>query len=90
MRAQIEATTAAATSKPFRVEATESVSVKAYGLAGAETVKIQIDRGDGEFQDILAVSGTLTSAEYQSSIIASGTFRLVKTATAAASGASAG
>jgi len=90
MRAQIQATTAAAASKPFRVEATESVGVKAYGLAGAETVKIQVDQGDGNFQDILDASGTLTATEYQTRIVASGTYRLVKTATIAAAGASAG
>jgi len=90
MRAQIQATTAAATSNPFRVEATESVGVKAYGLTGAETVKIQVDRGDGNFQDLLDASGTLTATAYQSTITASGTYRLVKTATDAASGASAG
>lgn len=90
MRAQIQSTTAVEASKPFRVEAAESVGVIAYGLATDETVKIQVDRGDGEFQDILDASGTLTATAYQSSITASGTYRLVKTATAAASGASAG
>lgn len=90
MRAQIQSTTLTATSKPFNVKADESVGVIAYGLATSETVKIQVDRGDGEFQDILDASGTLTATAYQSSITASGTYRLVKTATAAASGASAG
>lgn len=90
MRAQIQATTSAETSKPFRVDGDESVGVKAYGLAGSETVKIQVDRGDGEFQDILDTSGTLTATAYQSKIQAEGLYRLVKTATASAAGASAG
>lgn len=86
----IPKTTEAFTSKPFRVIAGMPISVRAFGLAGAETVKIQISRGDGteQFDDILAESGTLTSTAYQAAIETGGLFRLVKTATAAAAGAS--
>lgn len=88
-RALIESKTAAETSKPFRVQATESVSVKAWGLAGAEEVKIQIDRGDGTFQDILD-NGTLTATAYQASINSEGLYVLVKPITVGVAGASAG
>lgn len=84
----IESKTQAEVSNPFRVTAGESVSVKAWGLAGGETVTIQIERGDGEFQDVL--DGVLTATAYQQRIISEGLYRLSKSATAGAAGASAG
>lgn len=86
----IPKTTAAATSNPFRVIAGMPVAVRAFGLAGAETAKIQISRGDGTetYDDITESSGTMTSTEPQTSIVAGGLFRVVKTATASAAGVS--
>jgi hypothetical protein len=66
------------------------IAVRAFGLAGAETAKIQINRGDGTeaYDDIIDSSGTMTATEPQTSIVAGGLFRVVKTATAAAAGVS--
>lgn len=88
----IPAQTTAFISNPFRVHSGKPIAVVAWNLAGAETVKIQISRGDGTevFDDILDASGTLTATAYQSSITAGGLYRLTKTATAAAAGASIG
>lgn len=88
--AVILATTSAAVSNPFRVNGDKPVAVRAFGLAGAETVVIQIDRGDGQFQDILDSSGTLTATAYQAKITCEGLYRLSKTATVGAAGAAAG
>jgi len=88
MRAQIPVGSGAATSKPFHVRGDESIGVKAYGFSGSENIVIQVDRGDGEFQDIIATSGTLTSTAYQTTISAEGTYRLYRASGAA--GASAG
>lgn len=88
VRALIEATTSAATSKPFRVNPNESLSFKAWGLATDETVTLQVDRGDGEFQDV--ADAVLTATAYQQRIISGGLYRMVKTETAGLSGASVG
>ena len=83
-------TTAVAASLPFRVTAGMPIAVRAWGLAGAETMTIQISRGDGTevFDNIVGDSGTLTAAIPQSAILVGGLFRLIKTATASAAGAS--
>lgn len=86
-RLTIPETTSAVVSNPFRVRADERVSVRAWGLANAETIKVQIDRGDGVFQDVQDSTGTLTATDYQTVIQSGGLYRLNKSATAGLSGA---
>jgi len=83
----IEATTAAIASNPFAVSRGESVGIKAYGLTGSDTVTIQVLVSSvNQWQDVLGPSGILTATAYQTTINASGTYRAVKTATAALAG----
>jgi len=86
MGAIIEATTAAKASQPFVVQRGDTVGVKAYGLAGAETAVIQVLGSNNVWQDVLGTSGTLTATAYQSTINASGTYRVSKAETFALSG----
>ena len=87
MTVVIAATTEAKESHPFTVQRGERVGFKAYGLAGAETVKLQVMNGDDSWSDVIDASGTLTATAYQNTITASGKYRLVKTATAGVAGA---
>lgn len=86
MGAIIEATTDAKSSQPFVVQRGQTVGVKAYGLALAETAVIQTLGSNNVWQDVIGASGTLTATAYQSTINASGTYRVSKSATAALSG----
>ena len=53
----IEATTAAIASNPFTVSRGETVGIKAFGLAGAETVIIQVLVSSvNQWQDVLGAS----------------------------------
>ncbi len=85
----IAPTTAAATSPAFRVIAGQTPrGLSAWGLAGAETITIYRDRGDGTFYALSDSSSTMTAGKTEASILASGIYQLVKTATASAAGAS--
>jgi hypothetical protein len=86
MGAIIVATTEAKASNPFVVQRGESVGVSAYGLATDETAVIQRLNSSGSWSDILDESGTLTATEYQTTISASGTYRVNKSATAGLAG----
>ncbi len=83
----ISARTAAATSHSFAVQRGENVGVTAYGLAGSETVTIQKQNGDNTWSDCIGDGAILTATSYQSTIKASGIYRLVKTLTLSPSGA---
>lgn len=84
----IEATTEAKTSNPFIVNRGESCSIRAWGLANAETYTLQWDRGDGTFENVPTAEYQLTATQPNLSIVSSGLYRLVKSATASLSGAS--
>jgi hypothetical protein len=86
MSAIIEATTEAKSSNPFVVNRGETVGVKAFGLAGSETAVIKTLASNGQWQDVLDVSGTLTATAYQSRIQASGIYCVTKSATAGLAG----
>lgn len=83
----IKATTSAETSNPFVVQRGERVGVTAFGLAGNETAKLQRDNGNGQFADVID-NGTMTATDYQVTIVASGTYRAVKSSTASPAGVS--
>ena len=81
-------TTEIAESNPFRVLPDQRIGVEAFGLAGAETVIIHRDHGNNVFAPLEAVAGTMTATAMQTSIQISGLYKLVKTATVGAAGAS--
>lgn len=85
----ISAQTAAYTSMKF-VVATGLVQrgISAWGLAGVETITIYRDRGDGTMVALTDTASILTATLTGTSIIATGTYQLVKTVTAGAAGAS--
>ena len=85
----ITARTAAFTSAAFTVYPGEGPrGFSAFGLAGAETVTLQRDDGSGTFVSLSDTDAILTATAPRSSILATGTYRLIKTATAGAAGAS--
>ena len=82
----IDRQTAAATSFPFKVSIGSNPALTASGLAGAETVTLQVLTGDS-WDNAKNSSGadiTLTATSPQHTILAEGTYRVVKTSTAAA------
>lgn len=86
MGAIIQATTSAITSGPFVVLRGQTVGVSAYGLAGVEEAVIQRFNSNHTWTDIEDASGTLTATDTQTSITASGTYRVSKDATAGLAG----
>ena len=78
-------TTAAAVSSPFQVAPNESLSVVAQGLAGSETVVVQIYNGS-DFIDMTEAGAIITATSITTSIASSGLYRIRKDATVAASG----
>lgn len=82
----IEAVTAATTSEEFIVNRGETAGISAYGLAGAETAQIQRKNGDGTFTNLEDASGQMTATATQTSIVASGVYRVVKSITAGSAG----
>lgn len=87
----IAPTTNAVTSRSFKVIANRlPLGVSAFGLADAEEVVIHKDPGDGVFRALTDTSATMTATEPDTVIEATGTYKLVKTATAGDAGASIG
>lgn len=88
-RILIRETTAAATSLEFTVYIGNSPrGLKCWGLSGSEQMTLQYDPGNGVFADVGGDAGFLSATEPKLSILATGTYRLTKPATASASGAS--
>jgi hypothetical protein len=84
-RMRLLPTTAAAVSNPFSVHSGESLAVVASGLAGAETVVVQIYNGV-DFVDLAESTATITATSLTTSISSVGLYRVRKSATVAASG----
>lgn len=79
--------TGAVTSAAFYVEPGRTIKISATGLAGAETVTVHAETGAGVFAALTDTSAILTATAPVSSIVAGGSYKLVKTATVGASGA---
>lgn len=77
----IEAKTAAEDSEEFLVLRGETVGVSAYGLAGAEEVKVQRKNGDGTFRNTAGAGSVMTVSAPNVSIAASGIYRVSKPVT---------
>lgn len=85
----ITAQTAAAESIVFKVDpGSAPVGISAWGLSGSEEMQIQRDRGDGTFRDLEEDSAVLTVAQPDTSITASGTYKITKPETDNPAGAS--
>ena len=84
-RMRLLPTTAAAVSNPFSVHSGESLAVVASGLAGSETVVVQIYNGV-DFVDLTESTATITATSLTTSISSVGLYRVRKSATVAASG----
>lgn len=85
----IPPTTQAVTSQSFFVSPGEQYSVIAPGLAGAETVQIQIAAGSKDspvWHTLTESSSLLTSSAWATSINKGGHYRCVKSATTASVG----
>lgn len=75
----INATTASAVSPTFRV-VENNLGLYSDGLAGVETVDIQVQISDGTFKTV----GQMTVADPDHRLLVNGTYRLSKAGTAGA------
>lgn len=82
----IVAQTTAATSDSFAINESAPRTIIAFGLAGTETCQLQVDRGDGTFQDATAGAVTLTATTKELIITGRGRYRVVKPVTVGAAG----
>lgn len=81
--------TAAAESEPFTVRGPDlPLGVRSWGLSGTEEIAIHEDRGDGVFRALTETDSILSATNQDTSILASGRYKLVKPITASPSGAS--
>lgn len=84
-------TTLQAESEVIVVRASDCpMGVSAFGLAGTEEVVIHRDIGNGTFSALAETDATLTESNPYTTINASGSYKLVKTATAGLAGAAVG
>lgn len=86
---RIRSQMAAAESEPFSVRGYQlPMGVRSWGLAGEEEITIHEDRGDGTFRALTAADSILSATDQNTSIVASGRYKLVKPITAGPAGAS--
>jgi len=76
-----------ADAEAFYIEPGKPEKISASGLAGVETVTVYAEVGAGVYVALADTASILTATAPVSSIIAGGSYKLVKTATVAAVGA---